>query len=303
MSKVIVTGASGFVGYHLAHELSTSGARVIGIAQDQNSTLENVSYQQIDLSDRNEVRSKLDYSGIDGVIHLAGMAAVGGSFDEPLKYINVNSAIQINLMEAALEQNSHAKFVVVSSGSVYGPNNPLPLTEKSATLPTSPYSVSKLAQENLAQYYAYRGLHCIIARPFNHIGPGQKAGFIVPDLACQVEEAKKSGQSEIRVGNLSTERDYTDVRDIVRAYRLLLDTGQSGEIYNICSGVAHSGTEILNTLADIAGVKIYPVKDDSKNRPIDNPLVYGDFTKLSEVTGWKPEIKLEQTLTDFMRAL
>lgn len=301
--KVLITGANGFVGQHLVRELKNSGINVVSVGGHTAPSIDGEECIRLDLSNQEEAHRELNFTGIDGVIHLAGLAANGPSFSEPLKYINVNSAIQINLMETALEQKCSPKFVVVSSGSVYDASAPLPITEKSPIKPSSPYSVSKLAQENLAFYYTTRGLECVIARPFNHIGPGQGPGFIVPDLAQQIVDVKKSGGEEIKVGNLSTKRDYTDVRDIVRAYRLLLEKGQSGEIYNICSGAASSGEDILNGLASAAGVNVKPVVDPSKNRPVDYPVIYGDHSKLEDATGWKPEIKLDTTLADVIKSM
>ncbi len=302
IKKILVTGVNGFVGKHLVSELEGVGIEVLGIA-GKSADQESGKYIQIDLTDRGSVQKNIDFSGIEGVIHLAGLASVGDSFSNPLKYINVNSSIQINLMETALEQGCKPKFIVVSSGSVYDPSMALPLKEESPIKPTSPYSISKLVQEDLGQYYTSRGLECVIARPFNHIGPGQGSGFIVPDLAKQIVEARKNGERSIRVGNLNTKRDYTDVRDIVGAYILLLKKGRSGEVYNICSGTAVSGKEILEGLEKAAKIEINPIIDPSKNRPVDNPVIYGDYSKLNNETGWKPEIKLDQTLADIIASM
>ncbi len=301
MHKVIVTGANGFVGSHLVNELLGQGFEVISVAGKDMPVRNGVKPLFIDLVNEDEVKSKLDFNGVDGVIHLAGLAAVGDSFSNPLKYIEVNCAIQINIMEAALEQKSKARFVVISSGSVYSPDQKLPLTETSRVSPSSPYSVSKLAQENLAEYYVNRGLSCIVARPFNHIGPGQNSGFIVPDLIAQVMQAKQTHSSSVMVGNINTRRDYTDVRDITRAYILLLISGQSGETYNICSGKSLSGEEILNQIMKTAGVKLTHEVDIAKIRPVDVEEIYGDFSKLNAQTGWKPEIALEQTISDIFK--
>jgi GDP-4-dehydro-6-deoxy-D-mannose reductase len=157
--------------------------------------------------------------------------------------------------------------------------------------------VSKRLQEELAGYYGVRGFEYVIARPFNHIGPGQNTGFLVPDLAKQVAEAEKSGAETIGVGNLSAKRDYTDVRDIVQAYLLLLEKGRSGEIYNICSGRSVSGSEVLDGLLKHSSNKsLRPVEDPAKVRPVDAPEIYGSYDKLKADTGWEPKIALETTL-------
>lgn len=300
MKKVLVTGANGFVGHHLVKELADNGVSVVGVggpvgAQAKSPYMDD--YVTLDLNDAT-ASDKIDFGGVDGVIHLAGMAAVGPSFDKPLEYITTNVGIQINLFEAAIKQDAHPKFLIISSGSLYDAKAPLPLTEESPVVPESPYAVSKIGQEQMAFHYAGRGFECVVARPFNHIGPGQNPGFLVPDVAQQIIACEKGEQSEISVGNLDAKRDYTDVRDIVRAYRLLLEKGKSGEIYNICSGKSVGGHDIVSGLLKAAGSEAPLKQDSSKMRPSDNPDIYGDSSKLAEATGWKPEISLETTLQD-----
>jgi GDP-4-dehydro-6-deoxy-D-mannose reductase len=300
MKKVLVTGANGFVGHHLVRELSENGITVTGIGGHIGSAEKPPyidDYLVLDLNDAGAV-GKIDFKDIDGIIHLAGLAAVGPSFDEPMKYIDVNIGIEVNLFEAALAQNAKPKFLIISSGSLYDPKASLPLTETSTVVPSSPYAVSKIGQEQMAFHYGLRGFECIVARPFNHIGPGQNPGFLVPDVAQQIIAAEKGGQNEIMVGNLDAQRDYTDVRDIARAYRLLLEKGVSGEIYNICSGKAVSGNDMVAGLLKAAGSEAKLKQDPAKIRPSDTPAIYGDLTKLAQATGWKPEIPLETTLKD-----
>lgn len=300
MQRVIVTGANGFVGNHLQHELDASGIETIGVGYSGSNNTDKLVL--LDLTNPEDC-AKLDFSSVSGVIHLAGLAAVGDSFTSPMKYIQTNMGIEINLFEAALKQNVKPRFLVISSGSLYDAAAKLPLKETSETIPSSPYAISKLGQEQIAQYYSRLGFECIIARPFNHIGPGQGPGFIVPDLATQIKEAKENNSREIKVGNLDTKRDYTDVRDISKAYRLLLEKGRPGEIYNVCSGKAISGHDILKGLAKAAGIEVDPIVDPQKNRPVDNPIIYGDYAKLKRDTGWQPEIGLEQTLADVMSSM
>jgi len=300
MKKVLVTGANGFVGQHLVRELSENDITVVGVggsigSHDKSPYI--TEYLELDLTKTDEV-SKLDFKGVDGVIHLAGLAAIGASFDDPMLYISTNIGIEVNLYEAALAQKVSPRFLIISTGALYDPAAHLPLTESSNILPSSPYSVSKIGQEQMARYYHGRQLDSIIARPFNHIGPGQSPGFIVPDLAQQIVAVLDHRASEVMVGNLDAQRDYTDVRDIVRAYRLLLEKGLSGEIYNICSGTPRSGHDILAGLSQAAGVEPKVSQDKSKLRPSDNPIIYGDHQKLTTDTGWQPEIALETTLSD-----
>lgn len=298
MNKILITGANGFVGQHLTNELTSNGIEVVGVGYSSDA----LNVLSLDLTNPSEC-SKLDFSHIFGVIHLAGLAAVGPSFVDPMKYITTNMSIEVNLFETALKQKANPRFLVISSGSLYDPKAPLPLNEQSSTIPSSPYAISKLGQEQIAQYYSRLGFECIIARPFNHIGPNQGPGFIVPDLASQIIKAKKDGSGEIKVGNLEAKRDYTDVRDIARAYRLLLTKGKPGEIYNVCSGRSIDGQTILKGLMAAAKVNLNPVIDQSKLRPTDNPDLYGSHQKLTKDTGWEPTISIDQTLKDVIESM
>lgn len=300
MKKVLVTGSNGFVGQHLVRELAENGITVVGVGGSQGSKEKSPhveAYLELDLTNPEEA-ARIDFKGVDGVVHLAGLAAVGASFDDPMLYMTTNVGIEVNLFEAALAQQVSPRFLIISSGGLYDSKAPLPLTEVSPVDPSSPYAVSKIGQEQMAHYYHGRGFESIVARPFNHIGPGQGPGFIVPDLAQQIIAAEKGGQQEILVGNLDAQRDYTDVRDIVRAYRLLLEKGRAGEIYNICSGQARSGHDILKGLLALADCQPETKQDPARMRPADNPLIYGSRQKLTDDTGWQPAIPIETTLAD-----
>lgn len=300
MEKVLVTGANGFVGNHLVKELAENGFQVVGIGGPQGSPDKSPyvqEYLSLDLNDSEAVQ-KIDFRGITSVVHLAGLAAVGPSFDNPMQYISANMGIEVNLFEAAKAQAVKPRFLIISSGALYDSKAPLPLYESSSITPSSPYAVSKLGQEQLAQYYGLRGFECIVARPFNHIGPGQNLGFIVPDITKQVIAFDTADLDKITVGNLDAKRDYTDVRDIVRAYRLLLEKGIAGETYNICSGKAISGHEILAQILKTVGVNPEITQDPAKMRPSDAPEIYGDHKKLTADTGWQPRIGFEATIQD-----
>jgi GDP-4-dehydro-6-deoxy-D-mannose reductase len=300
MKNILITGANGFVGQHLAKELSNNGYSVHGIGGEMGSSdpVDYFStYKTVDLRSAQETAA-IDLSAIDGVVHLAGLAAVGPSFGDPMLYIETNVGIEVNLFEAALAQNAKPRFLIISSGALYDPSAPLPLNEDSPVSPSSPYAVSKLGQEQMAQYYAGRGFECVIGRPFNHIGPGQGPGFIVADLAQELMTAEREQKASILIGNLDSERDFTDVRDIVQAYRLLLEKGRAGELYNICSGTPVSGHQILSGLLEASKSSITTEPDPSKMRPADNPIIYGSHEKLSHDTGWQPTIPLQTTLID-----
>ncbi len=301
MNKVLITGANGFVGNHLVRELKSNGYEVIGIGGPLLPGMSDPEgldrYIVADLTKPEEV-AKIDFTGVTGIIHLAGLAAVGPSFDDPLTYFLVNVGIETNLFEEAKRQGVTFKFIVISSGSLYDSTASLPITELSPVLPNSPYAVSKIGQEQMGHYYATRGFEVVIARPFNHIGPGQNLGFLVPDLTKQLVDVEKGVAEKLLVGNLDAKRDYTDVRDIARAYRLLLEKGKSGETYNICSGTSRSGQEVLDQLIKQSGTNVTVEQDPARMRPSDTPDIYGSHDKIAADTGWEPQIPLAETLKD-----
>lgn len=294
MTKIMITGANGFVGTHLQKELRDNNIEVVAINGPQAG-----EGTPIDLTDTQAV-SQLQFSGIDAVIHLAGMANVGRSFDEPQPYVTSSSLMAFNLLETMKAQQSAARFVLVSTGAVYAPNQTLPIDETSLTAASSPYVISKLVAEDICEYYASRGIDCIVARPFNHIGPGQLPGFLVPDLIQQIQQSLQSS-SPLKVGNLKTKRDYTDVRDVANAYRLLATTPElSYRTYNICTGRSLAGEEILSEItknipnADMVTIEV----DPSKLRPNDIMDIYGSNERLTSDTGWQPQISISQTIAD-----
>ncbi|HSH31953.1 MAG TPA: GDP-mannose 4,6-dehydratase [Candidatus Saccharimonadales bacterium] len=297
--KVLVTGACGFAGKHLVKRLLSQGDTVFAVGTSSNPFDPPVKYYQINLLEAPAVASGIDFTHVDGVYHLAGLAAVGPSFRQPVLYLRTNTEIQLNLFEACLEQKAFPKFLVVSSANVYCSTSQLPLSEGSKVLPVSPYALSKLAQEDIADYYTTRGFEVIIARAFNHMGPGQAEGFIVADLAKQIAQAEKSDKASISVGNLDAKRDYTDVRDIVRAYTLLMQKVSSGT-YNVCSGRSVAGHEILEILLAKSRRSMRIKVDKTRLRPSDTPNVYGSNQKIRESTEWEPLTALEQTLQDVL---
>jgi GDP-4-dehydro-6-deoxy-D-mannose reductase len=300
MSKqVLVTGANGFVGRHVVRDLANHGYAVVAVGgRSGGGEPEGASeYTTVDLSDYADVEAKLDFTNVVGVIHLAGLASVGASFDNPEKYLKANPGFQENLFKRAAAQQASPRFVIISSGSVYGADavKHLPVKEDSSVKADSPYAESKLLQEKSA---LESNFGCIIARPFNHIGPGQEPGFLVPDLASQLVKFEKGEADNILVGNLEAKRDYSDVRDIAAAYRLLFEHGKAGETYNICTGVSHSGQEVLDSLLALLQEKPLVIQDQTRMRPSDKPDIYGDSSKLRNDTGWTPKYTLEQSLHD-----
>lgn len=305
--KVIVTGVNGFVGEHVVNTFKQDGFTVIGISHDQNanSKVADIIDEHIscDLLDQDSV-NHLDFDNVRAIIHLAGLSAVGQSFDQPRRYITDNALMAYNLLEHAKASNFTGRIIVVSTGALYDPHQDLPLSETSQTGASSPYAIGKLATEHVVNYFRNRGVDAIAVRPFNHIGPGQGLGFLLPDLYNQLMSAKNNG-GEILVGNLDTKRDYTDVRDIVRAYKsLALAESTQHSLYNICSGVSLSGQEILAMLKEATGTNDITVTvDPSKIRPTDIMDIRGDSARLQNELGWHPEIPISQTIQDFVNSI
>lgn len=301
--RLLITGVTGFVGTNLLDECARNKIEVVGVSHTpiskEISSKLSKGYQ-IDMTKKAEI-AKLDLNKIDGVIHLAGLAAVGPSFDKPALYVQANTAMLVNLCEAAIAQRKkHLRIINVSSGATYSSDQPMPLSESAKLAYSSPYSVSKIACEHLGEYYRTRNLDVINVRPFNHVGPSQLTGFIIPDLYEQLSK-NKSGK-EIIVGNLDSKRDYTDVRDVAKAYLALLKTKNlSSTLYNICSGKSYSGKEILDKICDALEVKTPKTKIDyGKFRPNDAPDIVGSSARIRKDTGWKPEIDLQTSISDFI---
>ena len=306
--RVLITGAGGFVGHHLSAHIGNAQprARLTGTTLVPGETVhESVNdIYRIDLKDYAKVRELLAECCPDAIYHLAAQAFVPRSFEHPWETLENNIRAQLNLIRACLELEIRPRFLIVSSAEIYGASEPeqLPLNEDTAIRPTNPYSVSKVAQDMLGmQYFLSHNLPIMRARPFNHIGPGQNERFVAPAFARQIASIEE-GQAEavIYVGNLESKRDFTDVRDIVRAYHMIVEMGQPGEAYNIASGVARSIRHLLDTLLGLTETKIEVRVDPARLRPVDVPEIRGDSSKLRRHTGWQPELTFEQTLQDVL---
>lgn len=299
MSKFLITGVNGFVGFHLARYLKNNGHVVLGTARQTHADIMVAkyldNYYQADL-----VHSWPEADEVDGVVHLAGLSAVGNSFLQPQKYINVNSSMITNMGEYFLKKQENPRIIVVSSGSVYDSSVQMPIDEESPLGFISPYAVSKILNENQARYYLNRGLDIVIARPFNHVGPGLHRGFILSNL---YDAIKKTGLNQaVEFGNLTTERDYIDVRDIVRAYAMLLEAVELKEtVYNIGSGKSFRGEMILKYLKEAMNREDVTYFFNSKMaRPSDIKKIRSDSTRLMTELNWRPEISLQQSVRDFV---
>ncbi len=291
--KVLVTGAGGFVGHHLVAHLKAEGDDVISTDRSLGGP---------DLNDGEALTALVLDVSPDAIYHLAGDADVGGSWNHPAVTFRNNANGTLALLEAARAAGTE-RVLSISSADVYGKVLPseLPLTELSPLRPTSPYAASKVAAEFLGvQAHLGHGLDVIGVRAFNHIGPGQSTNFVAPAVACRIAEAERDHLDDISVGNLTPRRDLTDVRDVVRAYRLLISHGEPGEIYNVCSGQDVSIGELCSTLIGMSIRPLAMVPDPDMQRAVDLPVLRGDHAKLTAATGWKPAIAVATSLADLL---
>jgi len=287
--RAVITGAAGFVGGHLSSHLLREGDDVVPVDRDH------------DITDIDALTETFALAQPEAIYHLAALSHVGTSWEDPAAVLRVNVLGTNSVLTAARRSAPHATVLIVSSAEVYGVVAPeeLPLTERAELRPGSPYAASKAAAEIVAlQAASGFGQRVVVARPFNHIGPGQSPSFFVPAIARRLVEARRSAARDVTIGNQEARRDFTDVRDVVRAYRLLARCGTSGIVYNVCSDTDVSVAEV----ADILRALVYPeavfVEDPSLARPLDIPVLRGDSTRLRQGTGWHPEIDLATTLRD-----
>ena len=307
--RILITGATGFAGSHLADQLLTQDAvELWGAANtpDRPEYLDKrLQFVQVDLRNPVEVEQLLASIRPERIYHLAGQAFVPQSWADPWETLEDNIRPQLNIIQVCLRHNLlDTRILSVCSNEEYGRLSPeeLPARENSPFRADSPYGVSKLAQDFLAQaYFLSHKVPIIRVRPFNHIGPRQNARFAAADFASQIAASERGLRPPVmRVGNLHTERDFTDVRDIVRAYILILERGQPGEVYNVASGIVRPVRAVLDGLLACSAVSITVEIDPAKLRPSDTPRQQGDASKLRAATGWEPAIPFEQSLKDLL---
>ena len=289
--RAYVTGGRGFVGGWLVAHLEEAGDDVV--------------LGDADVTDVTGLAAEVAAAGPDAVYHLAAVAHVGRSWEVPGETFAVNATGTLNLLDGLRALGTAPRVLVVSSAEVYGAVAPdeLPLTESSPLRPHSPYAASKVAAEFLGVQAALGyGLPVVVARAFNHVGPGQSPSFVVPGLAARIKAAARDGATSIAVGNLTPQRDITDVRDVVRAYRLLVERGTPGEAYNVCTGRSVSVQELADRMLTLAGARLELRADPALVRPVDVPVLLGDASKLRAATGWTPERGLDETLADVLAA-
>ena len=288
--RALVTGSQGFVGHHLVQHLSASGDEVLGVDRGD-----------VDVTDAPQVRAVVETFAPDVVYHLAALTHVGDSWADPVEYTRVNVLGTKFLLDAVFDAASAATVVLVSSADVYGvvEESDLPIREDFRVAPANPYASSKVEAEHVAHdAVRQRDQSVVIARPFNHVGPGQSERFVIPALVGRLLDALAEGRDQIAVGELNVRRDFSDVRDVVRAYRLLALYGARGETYHVASGQDSSLTDIAAELVDSLAPGVALVRDESLVRPVEIAVMRGSFERLHDATGWEPLISMGQSLHD-----
>ncbi len=301
--RVLITGAAGFAGGQLARHLVAHGSfEVYGLRRGGKPVPEGVTAVEADLLDTEATTRAIAAAKPEIVYHLAAQSSVSGSWAHPGDTISNNVLAQRNLFEGLLAGGISPVVLVASSAEVYGkvPLDELPASEGRVLRPVSPYGMSKVAQETLAEHYRRtHGFKVIVTRGFNQSGPGQEARLVVSDFAKQTALIEAGKQEPvIRVGNVEARRDFTDVRDVAEAYRLIAEKGASGDVYNICSGEARVVRDVLGVYRRLAKRSFEVREDPARFRPSDVSVMVGDGRKLRERTGWKPVIPFEQMLED-----
>lgn len=307
--RILITGAEGFAGSHLVDHCLTEGDEVWGTcrpgARTNNLTqyLDHITLRVGDLSFPDFVRGILGESRFDAIFHLAAINIIHDAQKEPARTYEVNLLGGIHLLEAVRTQSPQTRVMLASTAEVYGPVKPefLPVVETHPFAPANIFAAGKAALELAAHpFIDTYGLHVIIARPFNHTGPRQRPDFVCSTLAEQIALIENGAPPVISVGDLTPKRDFSDVRDMVRGYRQLTLKGVKGEAYNLATAKSASVEQVLNTLVQMARVKVEIRPDPARQRQTQVMDVRGSFEKIKAATGWQPEIPLEKTLRDLL---
>lgn len=299
MKKALITGSEGFVGKYLRQELEQNGYEVTGL--DLVSGSKTI---QADLLNPDQVNTIIQNEKPDCIFHLAGQANVGKSWQIPQQTVEINVNAAINLMEAVRQFIPTTSILLVGSSDQYGnlKEAGVRVTEETPMKPMNPYAISKVAQEQMGRAYAKAyNLKICMTRSFNHGGAGQKPGFMIPDFVSGIVKVERGEQDCLKVGNLTSRRDFTHVKDVVRAYRLIAEKGKPGEVYNVGSGTTWSAREVLDKILALSTKQIPVQQDPSRMRPSDTPVICCDHSKLTRDTGWKPMMTIDDIVLDVMK--
>lgn len=302
--KILIIGVEGFVGGHFVDLLNKSKKyKIFGTYLNRQTSFSNVDLTKLDITNEFEVNNIINLIKPQIIVHFASQSSVGKSWEEPLLTVNVNIIGVINLLNAVKNNIPKSRVILIGSSEEYGKtsNGNKQINEFDKTNPSNIYALTKLAQTNLGRiYFEAYGLDVIMTRSFNHFGPKQSPNFVISDFCKQIVEMENNSKIPkiIKVGNLNLSRDFTDVRDIVRAYLELIEKGISGEIYNVGSGKFIDLKKILDII--ISNSKVFPkiVIDDKKIRPTDVPVIYADISKIKSILNWSPIYSLEQSIED-----
>lgn len=312
--RLLITGFTGFVSQHFLALLNKEepGSVVLGI--DKNSPDFNfsdftnliISFENIDLLNRSATDKIIDSFQPEYVLHLASVSSVAQSWHTPLDSFVNNTNIFLNLVEQIRIKKFRCRILSVGSSEEFGEvtEKELPLTEEHPLKPLSPYAVARVSQEMLSKIYADGfSMDIVMTRSFNHIGPGQRDVFVISSFAKQLVQLSKetSASKTITTGNLAVIRDFVDVRDVVRAYYLLLKSGRRGEVYNICSGKGIVLKDIISTMSDLLNINVDTLVNPELIRPNENKKVIGSYQKIKDELGWQPEIVIKKSLADIIQ--
>ena len=304
MMRILVTGVDGFVGHHLVALLKQKGIETIGTALNTKAASDlDIPVRPLNITRAEETASLIKHIQPTHIVHLAAISSVKQSFSNPNMADDVNVRGTENILSSSAMMTKPPITLLIGSSEEYGMNDGNPLREEllGALNPISPYAQSKKAVEEMVENNPVFMKFVVRTRSFPHIGPGQQGQFFVPEVATQIVRIERGDQRPvIGIGNLSAVRDFTDVRDVVRAYFALLEKGVAGDVYNVCSGTALSIKDLLNKMISLSKFPVKFERDPQKERPIDIPVLKGDCTKLKEATGWVPEIPLDKTLKDII---
>lgn len=302
--RILITGIEGFVGRHLAAHLAGKGHAVRGTTLGKGVVVEGAEeLSALDVREPDRVRRVMEEARPEAVVHLAGQASGAEAIRHPEETFAINAGGALHVLEACRDSGVE-KVLLVTSSEVYGRGVPDqgPVTESSRIAPVTPYGVSKAAQDLMGfDYWRSHGVPVVRVRAFPHTGAGQDPKFVFPSIARRIALAEAGrGSVEIEVGDLGVTRDFSDVRDVVRAYEALIEKGRPGEAYNVCSGVGRTIAEWLEAMQRLAKLEIRLEEVGDRVRPIDVRWMVGDATRLRDVTGWRPRIRWDETVRDVL---